>query len=113
MSFVIPSLYEGGPITLLEAMNMRKPVVGTPVGLMGDVIQDQLVPVADSGSLAEKVSILLQDPKLARMMGEKGWELVQQRHVGLRTAVGKHIPLPVLTMAGRSLDNFTIGPSAG
>jgi glycosyltransferase involved in cell wall biosynthesis len=80
--FAIPSLYEGGPITLLEAMNLRKPVVGTPVGLMGDVIQDQqsgfLVPVGDPGSLAEKILILLQDPKLARMMGQKGWELVQQ-----------------------------------
>jgi glycosyltransferase involved in cell wall biosynthesis len=80
--FAIPSLYEGGPITLLEAMNMRKPVVGTPVGLMGEVIRDQksgfLVPVGDSRSLAEKILILLQDPKLASMMGEKGWELVQR-----------------------------------
>jgi glycosyltransferase involved in cell wall biosynthesis len=80
--FAIPSLYEGGPITLLEAMNMRKPVVGTPVGLMGEVIRDQesgfLVPIEDSASLAEKILILLQDPQLSRKMGEKGWELVQQ-----------------------------------
>src|SRR5262249_13382864 len=32
--FVMPSLYEAGPYTVLEALAMRRPVVSTPVGLV-------------------------------------------------------------------------------
>ena len=80
--FVIPSLFEGGPITLFEAMNMRKPVVGTPVGLMGDLIQDGetgfLVPCEDVSLLAERLITLLKNPELSQMIGEKGWQVCQQ-----------------------------------
>jgi len=77
----IPSLYEGGPLTLFEAMNLCKPVVGTPVGLMGDVIQQGetgfLVPCKNVDILAEKLIYLLANPQLAQNMGKKGWEVCQ------------------------------------
>jgi glycosyltransferase involved in cell wall biosynthesis len=80
--FAIPSLWEGGPITLFEAMNLRKPVVGTPVGLMGEVIQPEetgfLVSCEDADSLAEKLLIILDDKALSQAMGRKGWQLCQQ-----------------------------------
>jgi glycosyltransferase involved in cell wall biosynthesis len=80
--FVIPSLWEGGPITLFEAMNLRKPVIGTRVGLMGEVIQDGetgfLVPCKDVESLVDRINKLLQDPDLSKRMGEKGWSICQQ-----------------------------------
>ncbi len=78
----IPSLYEGGPITLFEAMNLRKPVVATPVGLMGEVIRDGetgfLVPCQDVSLLAKKLLFLLKNPQLSQTMGEKGWEVCQK-----------------------------------
>ncbi|MDJ0595883.1 MAG: glycosyltransferase family 4 protein [Pleurocapsa sp. MO_226.B13] len=77
----IPSIWEGGPLTLFEAMNLRKPVVATPVGLMGEVIHEGetgfLVPCHDVALLAEKLIFLLKNPELARTMGEKGWEECQ------------------------------------
>jgi glycosyltransferase involved in cell wall biosynthesis len=80
--FAIPSLWEGGPITLFEAMSLRKPVVGTPVGLMSEVIQDGetgfLVPCQDAAALAEKLLTLLSNPELSQVMGENGWRLCQQ-----------------------------------
>ena len=80
---VIPSIYgEGGPLTLLEAMNMSKPVIGTPTGMMPEVILNGetgfIIPPKDVPSLIEKLSTLLRNPSLARGMGEKGGEVCQQ-----------------------------------
>lgn len=77
----IPSLWEGGPLTLFEAMNLKKPVVGTPVGLMEKVIQDGktgfIVPPENSDLLAEKIIFLLKNVSLAEQMGRKGWKVCQ------------------------------------
>ncbi|MGH2355436.1 MAG: glycosyltransferase family 4 protein [Chloroflexota bacterium] len=81
--FVMPSLYEGGPYTVLEAMAMAKPVVATPVGLVPDVITDgatgYLAPVADSAALADAVLRLLSDDALAGRLGRAGREVVAAR----------------------------------
>jgi glycosyltransferase involved in cell wall biosynthesis len=78
--FVMPSLYEGGPITVLEAMAMRKPVVSTPVGMVPDVIQNGvnglLAPISDAPALATAVGRLLDDPQFAHCMAERGRETV-------------------------------------
>jgi glycosyltransferase involved in cell wall biosynthesis len=78
----LPSLSEGGPITLFEAMQMHKPVVGTPAGMMPEVIHEGetgfIVPVKSVETLAEKLLYLLENPEEARQMGEKGWEVCQQ-----------------------------------
>jgi glycosyltransferase involved in cell wall biosynthesis len=79
----MPSLYEGGPYTVLEAMAMAKPVVATPVGLVPDVVYDVstglLVPPADGATLARAVLRLLDNPELARGLGERGYALVASR----------------------------------
>ncbi len=86
----IPSLWEGGPITLFEAMNLRKPVVGTPVGMMPEVIKDGetgfLVPCSEHVQLAEKLVLLLKNPQLARMMGENAWKACQNYDISLSVA---------------------------
>jgi len=77
----IPSLWEGGPITLFEAMNLKKPVIGTPVGLMEEVIKDRetgfLVPCQQVGPLAEKLIFLLENQQIAQVMGQRGYEICQ------------------------------------
>ena len=84
----IPSLLEGCPITLFEAMHLRKPVVGTPVGMMSEVFREGetgfLLPCADSSLLAEKLILLLKDPQLARTLGEKAWEACQKYDISLQ-----------------------------
>ncbi|GJL52860.1 MAG: glycosyl transferase [Nitrospirales bacterium] len=79
---VIPSIYgEGGPLTLFEAMNIRKPVVGTTTGMMDEVITHGetgfIIPPKDVSAIVEKLLFLLQNPLLAKQMGEKGWEVCQ------------------------------------
>ncbi len=62
-----PSLEEGLPLTVLEAMAAGKPVITTPVGGVPEVIKDNdtglLVPVRDSKGLMEKVKFLLDNHK--------------------------------------------------
>lgn len=73
--FVLPSEYEAFGIVLLEAMACKVPVVATTVGGVPDVVDKDsgfLVPYGDSEALAERISRLLDDPALARKMGEKG-----------------------------------------
>jgi glycosyltransferase involved in cell wall biosynthesis len=81
--FVMPSLYEGGPYTVLEAMAMGKAVVSTPVGLVPDAVEPGvsglLVPLADGAALAGAVRRLLDDPQRAARMGACGQEVVRQR----------------------------------
>lgn len=78
----IPSLWEGGPITLFEAMNVGKPVVGTPVGLMPDVIDDgrtgYLVPPEEVNPLASRLVQLLRNPNQAREMGKSAKKEVKK-----------------------------------
>lgn len=80
--FVLPSLAEGIPLALLEAMAAGKPVVATAVPGNLDVIVDErygrLVPAADSGALAAAVCALLADPAAASAMAARGRRRVQQ-----------------------------------
>jgi glycosyltransferase involved in cell wall biosynthesis len=78
--FVMPSLWEGGPYTVIEAMAMAKPVVATPVGLVPDAVEDHvtglLAPIADSGALARGVLELLGNQDLAYRLAQSGRERV-------------------------------------
>lgn len=57
--FVLPSLWEGMPFALLEAMGFGLPSVATDVGGVRDLIADEtfgiVVPPADSGALQDAI----------------------------------------------------------
>lgn len=79
---VLTSLSEGLPVTLLEAMALRKPVVATRVGGVPEVVQDgvtgYLVPPGDALQFANALISLFQNPKLMREMGERGRKWVEE-----------------------------------
>jgi glycosyltransferase involved in cell wall biosynthesis len=70
----LPSRAEGMPMVLLEAMSLGRPFVSTPVGCIPELAGEggMLVPVGDQITLADRLTDLLADPDLARMMGERG-----------------------------------------
>jgi glycosyltransferase involved in cell wall biosynthesis len=74
--FVLPSLYEGLPLSVLEAMASARPVVATAIaGTSEAVVHGEtglLVPPADPTGLAGAIRALLVDGALARRMGEAG-----------------------------------------
>jgi glycosyltransferase involved in cell wall biosynthesis len=74
--FVLPSLYEGLPLSVLEAMAVGKPVIATAIGGTDEaVVPEQtglLVPAADPAALARAIRQLLADPPLARRLALAG-----------------------------------------
>ncbi len=86
MDIVVLASYanEGVPQSLLQAMAMAKPVVGTQCGGIPEIIQPEvnglLVPPRDSRALAAALRRLLQNPALRERFGTAGRERVQARH---------------------------------
>ncbi len=78
--FVLPSISEGLPLSLLEAMAMAKPVVATRVGGIPEVVihgqTGLLVPPWNSRFLAEGILFLLRNSHVAKQMGGKGREQI-------------------------------------
>ena len=70
----VPSLWESGPLVLAEAVLLGRPVVTTPVGFAGQLVQDgvsgRIVPIGDDAALAAAIAELLDDPDRATAMGE-------------------------------------------
>ena len=94
--FVLPSLWEGLPMALLEAMASGLPVVATRVSGSAQVVVDGesglLVPAADVERLSEAIGTLLDDPDLARRMGRAARKRVD-RSYSARAQAARHAEL--------------------
>jgi glycosyltransferase involved in cell wall biosynthesis len=74
--FVLPSMMEGMGRALVEAMAAGKPVIGSRVGGIPDLVKDGynglLVEPGDVSGLAKAIQKLVADENLRRTMGERG-----------------------------------------
>jgi glycosyltransferase involved in cell wall biosynthesis len=79
--FVLPSLWEGLPMALLEALASRLPVVATNVSGSREVLADGdagvLAPPGNPRALTAAIAGLLADPARAAAMGQAGRERVE------------------------------------
>jgi glycosyltransferase involved in cell wall biosynthesis len=76
--FLLTSISEGIPLTVIEAMAAGLPVVCTNVGGMTEVVEEGqtglLAPSGDAAALAECVLRLAGDAGLCRQLGQRGRE---------------------------------------
>jgi len=79
---VLPSLFEGLPVVILEAMAAERPVIATAIGGTDEAITSEvtglLVPPRDPEALAAAIRRLQADPLLARRLASAGRTRVER-----------------------------------
>lgn len=90
LSVLCSTAVECCPYSVLEAMAMARPVVGSAVGGVPELIADgetgRIVPVGDDAALAAAITGLLAEPAERQRMGEAGRARLLERFT-LETAV--------------------------
>jgi len=76
--FTVPSLHDGCPNAMLEAMLAQRAIVGTHVDAIGEILRDHnnalVVPPGDSRALAAALRELAQSPTLRQQLGQQARE---------------------------------------
>ncbi len=80
--YCLPSLWEGLPIGLLEAMAMKKAVVATAIDGTQEVIRHMengvLVPTSSPKLLAEALTMLIKRPDLLKTLGYNALQTIKK-----------------------------------
>lgn len=82
--FVMPSRYETGPLTVLEAMSCGKPVIATSVGIVPEVIENMkngiIVQPNSPNDITKSIDMLLEDEQLKEKIGANARTTVEKRY---------------------------------
>lgn len=91
--FVMPSLWEGLPVVLLEAMAAKRAIVVTDVGDNAQVIRANhsglVVEPGDSEALIRAIGTLIDDEGLRRRLAQEAY-MEYQRYYTVEAMVGSH-----------------------
>ncbi len=79
--FILPSYAEGLPISILEAMSYRLPILSTRVGGIPAIVTHEknglLIKPGDKIALWDSLQRMINEPKMRNSMGEISYEKVQ------------------------------------
>ena len=105
--FVLPSIKEGLPVALLEAMAAKRPVIATRVGGIPKVIENKdigiLVEPKDITGLRDAIINLINDPGRMNLLAREGFNRVRmdfssdemcKHYLKLYKEITNSIPLP-------------------
>lgn len=105
--FVLPSLYEGIPNTLIEVLAVGVPTIssdcspGGPRFLTRNGERGLLFPVGDEDSLVQNINLLINDEHKAEMLSKKGPSIVEDLYEG-------KIRQMWMSFFTKALDNFSV-----
>lgn len=98
--FVLPSYFEGFPVSLLEAMSRQIPVISTRVGAIPELVRDGLdgllIDTGDRAALTASLIQMTQDHELRKRMGISARERVEHNY-------SREVVLPRLEILYQSL----------
>ena len=82
--FILPSVdREGLGLAVIEAMAMRKPVIGSELGGIPEVIENGvnglLFPPRDTGRLSNAIDLLASDNHMRERMGQMGRRIFEKK----------------------------------
>ena len=82
---VLPSIwYENCPYSILEAMEIGKPIIGSRIGGIPELIEDEkngfLYEYNNIDELATKMRLLLENDKLAQSQGKESRKLYEEKY---------------------------------
>ena len=81
--YVCSSVKEGFPYSILEAMAAELPIIATKVGGIPEIIENNesglLIEPRESGALAEKIKLLLNQPELADQLAANAQKKVKEK----------------------------------
>jgi glycosyltransferase involved in cell wall biosynthesis len=87
-ALLLPSVNEGTPVSVIEALAAGRPAVATRVGGVPDIVRDgvdgYLVQVGDAAKLGQRLAELAADPARRDEMGRDGRERVVERYAVAR-----------------------------
>jgi len=82
--FILPSYYEGVPISILEAMSYGKAIIATNVGGVSEIVTDRenglLIKPGDLEQIEKSLNYFLENRDLVKVYGKASAQIVQ-RHL--------------------------------
>lgn len=79
--YILPSYNEGLPVSILEAMSYRLPIISTPVGGIPEVVKQGenglLIKPGDKSAIAEAILVMTMNEDFRRAAGENSYSKVQ------------------------------------
>jgi glycosyltransferase involved in cell wall biosynthesis len=94
-ALIIPSHSEGLPMTALEAMSLRLPVIATAVGALPELLGDsrgKLIPRPTTDAIVSAVEECRSDYGAAEKAADRAYDFVR-RHYSPRTLISRLQPL--------------------
>ena len=83
-ALIVPSLYEGLPVVIMEALALHRPVISTCVAGIPELVTPDcgwLVPAGSVDALADAMREVLRTPaEVLNQMGEAGARRVAEMH---------------------------------
>ena len=81
--FLLPSLWEGFGIVLIEAMAAEKPIVATNTSSIPEIVKDGrngiLVPPENAEAISNALMKLISEPELRLKFGDEGLKIVKEK----------------------------------
>ncbi len=93
--FVMPSLSEGTPLALLDAMASGLPIIASKIGGISDLIKNNyngiLIEPTNIDLLVDKIKYLIENPEIAEKLGKNAqkssnlisWDIITKNHIAI------------------------------